>query len=83
MSVLLLIPIIIPIKRINALLAAPLDGAYQCSRELPGAAFAIKLQSALFEADSSLLLGCTTIIASSVILVTVRVLKRGFDNRTK
>ena len=48
MAVLLLIPIIIPIKRINALLTAPLDGAYQCSGELPGAAFAIKLQSALF-----------------------------------
>ncbi len=51
MSVLLLIPIIIPIKRINALLAAPLDGAYQCSRELPGAAFVIKLQSVFFARD--------------------------------
>lgn len=42
-----------------------------------------RADSALFEAGSSLLLGCTTIIASSVILVTVSVLKRGFDNRTK
>ena len=51
MSVLLLIPIIIPIKRINALLTAPLDGAYQCSRELPGAAFVIKLQCVFFARD--------------------------------
>jgi hypothetical protein len=42
-----------------------------------------RAHSALFEAGSSLLLGCTTIIASSVILATLSVLKRGFDNRTK
>jgi hypothetical protein len=47
---------------------------------MPGAE---RADSALFEADSSLLLGCNTIIASSVILVTESVLKRGFDNRTK
>jgi hypothetical protein len=47
---------------------------------MPGAE---RADSALFEAGPFLLLGCTTIIASSVILVTVSVIKRGFDNRTE